>query len=357
MVFIFRLTHSYVRRIGILLFVFGSAAAAGAYGGTATPTGGFSVAESHLIGGEGSWDYAQYDPARQRLFVARVGGVLVIDTRTMKPVGSISAFAGTRTHGIALAPELGLGMTSDGEEKTSTVFNLATLALVRRIALGHAPDGIVYDRFSRKAIAFDGDTAVAFDPSAGKVVAEIALPGSPEAAASDGNGHVYVNISDKDEIATIDTAHWKLENHWQIGGGCKVPTPLAMNAEGTHLFVGCRSGILAVVNVSTHAVVAALPIGKGADTVAYDPKSRLVFVSCWEGTLAIVAAKGGDYRVLQTVSTVKGARTLALDPVGPRIFLPVADLGPLLPQVGDIPSRPAIVPDTFRILTVARRSF
>jgi len=75
---------------------------------------GFRVTQTAKIGGEGSWDYAEYDSARHRLFVARVGGILVLDTDSMKPVGTVPARAGTRTHGVAVASDLGLGMTSDG---------------------------------------------------------------------------------------------------------------------------------------------------------------------------------------------------------------------------------------------------
>jgi hypothetical protein len=320
------------------------------------PAGSFHLSDSHPLGGEGSWDYADYDAIRHRLFVARVGGVLVIDTRTMMPVGSIPALAGTRTHGIALARDLGLGMTSNGDDETSTVFDLTTLAPLRRVVLRHPPDNLIYDPASHAALAFDGDghTAVAFDPITGKVLAEIDLPGSPEAPASDGQGRVYVNLSDKNEIAVIDTRHWRLEGHWDIGGRCEDPTPLSMDSRSMRLFVGCRSGVLAIVDASAHKLITTLPIGKGTDAIAYEPSSHLIFVSCDDGTLTIASAERDNYRLVQTVSTVPGARTLALDPDGPRVFLPVADLGPSLPKVGDNPSRPAIVPRTFRILTVTR---
>lgn len=324
----------------------------------AEPEGGFRLSHSQLIGGEGSWDYADYDSERHRLFVARVGGVLVIDAQSMQPVGSIPARAGTRTHGIALALDLGLGVTSDGEDGTSTVFDLQTLAPARRVTLRHAPDGIVYDPASHAAVGFDGDdhAAVAFDPVTGRLLAEINLPGSPEAAGSDGQGRIYVNLSDKNEVAVLDTQHWKLEDHWSIGGDCEDPTPLGVDTRGKRLFVGCRSGVLAVVDPMAHKLITTLPIGKGADAIAYDPKSHFIFVSCNDGTLTIVSADRDQdrYRVVQTVPTAPGARTLALDANGPRVFLPVADLGPTLPKAGGNPGRPAIIPATFRILTVTR---
>jgi DNA-binding beta-propeller fold protein YncE len=331
-------------------------AASSAFGADDTPAP-FRVSATSQVGGEGGWDYAAYQASNERLYVARVGGVLVLDTRTMKPVGTIPSNAGTRVHGVALAADLGLGFTSDGHDETATVFDSTTLQVVRRINLGHLPDAIIYDPASRKGITFDGDenVAIAFDPIAGKVVAEVKLPGSPEGAVADGRGHVYVNLSDKDEIASLNTHSWTVEQHWPIGGGCSNPTPLAMDTSSDRLFVACRSGVLAVVDASRHVVIATLPSCKGVDGAAVDPKSGLIFVSCNEGTLGVAKAVSSDrYEFIQSVSTAKGARTLALDTKQLRVFLPVAEFGPMLPQTGDAPSRPAIVPETFRILTVSR---
>lgn len=315
----------------------------------------FKVTHSAVIGGEGSWDYAEYDSRRHRLFVARVGGTLVLDADSMKADGTIRAMAGTRTHGVALAEDLGVGMTSNGADQTSTIFDLASLATLRVVSLGIAPDNIIYDPATRHAVAFDGDgnVAVAFDPKSGAIAARIKLPSSPEGPAVNAGGRLYVNLSDAGEIATIDTHTWSLQAHWPIGGGCKDPTPLAMDRLGGRLFSACRNGLLAVLDPETHKLLAELPIGKGADSVAFDPRRHLIFVSCYDGTLTIVrAVTPTHYEVLQTVTTAPAARTLALDTAGPRIFLPVADLGPMLPKVGDVPARPAVIPSTFRILTI-----
>lgn len=263
----------------------------------------FHVASTSKIGGEGSWDYLEYEEATDRLFIARVGGVLVVDAHDMRAVGTVPAFAGTRVHGIALASDLGVGMTSDGHDETATVFDLATLKALRRVPLNHAPDAILYDSVSQKGVAFDGDdnVAVAFDPKTGKVFAEVKLPGSPEAAVSDGDGHVYVNLSDKNEIAAIDTRTWAVDQHWVIGGACEDPTPLALDRTSHRLFSGCRSGVLAVVDPTKKQLVETLPIGKGADSVAYDPGSGLIFVACYDGTLTV--AKGvspSHYEVVDT---------------------------------------------------------
>jgi hypothetical protein len=274
----------------------------------------------------------------------------------MKPVGSIPAFAGTRVFGIALAPELGLGVLSAGSDKAATVFDLHSLNVMRRVPLDHAPDDILLDTVSRTAVAFGGEepVAMAFDPATGAAIADIDLPGSPESPVSDGKGAIYVDLSDTGEIARIDTTTWKVDAHWPIGASCKEPTPMAIDRAQGRVFIGCRSGVLAIVDVANEALLATLPIGAGADTVVFDDRSGLIFVSCNDGSLSIFrATPTGSYALVQTVLTAAGARTMALDPKSLRVFLPVADRGPMLPKVGDIPGRPAIVPETFRILTVA----
>ena len=320
------------------------------------PGGPFHISSVTALGGEGSWDYLQFDPANDRLFVARVGGVLVLDAHSMKPVGTIPALAGTRVHGIALADELGLGMSGNGADKTSTVFDLKSLKTMAEVALPYAADAVTYDRFSHLAIAVGADDPrlMAFDPRTGKLVADLKMPGSPEAGAPDGRGQLYVTLSDTNEIARIDTRTWSVAEHWAVGGGCEEPTPIAMDAAHGRLFVGCRSKVLVVVDPGRRTPVAVVPIGEGVDSLAYDAVRGLVFVSCNDGTLTVIRADGtSGYAVAQTVKTQPGARTMALDPALDRVFLPAADKGPMLPKVGDIPGRPAIVPETFRILTVS----
>jgi len=335
--------------------MFALAPAAGASAEPA-PAAGFHVTSQTKIGGEGSWDYLQYDAASQRLFVTRIGGVLVIDTTDMKPVGTIPALAGARVHGVALAPERGLGVTSNGADQTATVFDLKTLEVLRRVPLAHTADAILWDDASKTAVAFgeDDPVAMAFDPATGKAIAEVQLPGSPESPVADGKGAIYVDLSDSGEIARIDTRTWKVDAHWTIGGDCKTPTPMAMDRRQGRIFIGCRSGVLAVVDVAKKTVVASLPIGAGADSVVFDERTGLIFVSCNAGVLNIFKASPEGYAPVQTVATAASARTMALDANGMRAFLPVADRGPMLPAVGDIPSRPAIVPETFRILTVSQ---
>src|SRR3982074_1602255 len=74
---------------------------------------GYHVAATHLIGGDGSWDYVALDTAGHRIFIARQDRVLVVDRVTGKPLGQISGFK--RAHGIAFDYASHRGFATSGE--------------------------------------------------------------------------------------------------------------------------------------------------------------------------------------------------------------------------------------------------
>ncbi|MBC5821056.1 MAG: hypothetical protein GIX01_03605 [Candidatus Eremiobacteraeota bacterium] len=78
-----------------------------------------------MVGGDGGWDYLTYDPATKRLFISRSTHVMVTDPMSGTVVGDIRDTPGV--HGIALAPDLGKGFTSNGADGSVTVFDLHSL--------------------------------------------------------------------------------------------------------------------------------------------------------------------------------------------------------------------------------------
>ena len=77
------------------------------------------------LGGLGGWDYLTLDSATRRLFISRETRVIVLDVDRGKVVGEIPDTLGV--HGIALAPELGRGFTSNGRSASVTIFDFKTL--------------------------------------------------------------------------------------------------------------------------------------------------------------------------------------------------------------------------------------
>jgi YVTN family beta-propeller protein len=278
--------------------------------------------------------------------------VLVIDVDHGKQIGTIADTAGV--HGIALAPGLGRGFTSNGKAASVTEFDLATLKTVATITgTGKKPDAIVYDRASHHVLTFNGksDSASVIDPATHAVIATIALPGKPEFAVSDGAGHVYVNIEDKSELVQLDTSSNKVLQVWPLAP-CKSPSGLAIDTRHHRLFSVCDNQLMAVTDANDGHQVASVPIGDGPDAVVFDAAASTIYSSNGEsGTITAVHEDGPDhYRVTATIPTRISARTLALDPKLHRLYLSAARLGKTRQANG----RPMIEPDSFGILTVGR---
>jgi DNA-binding beta-propeller fold protein YncE len=144
----------------------------------------FTVTEHWPLAGDGKWDYVTVDPAQHRLYVSRETRVQILDTDGGASVGEISNTLGV--HGIAVAPDLGLGFTSNGKTNSVTVFDLAKLEVLSEIKLSKAgPDAILYAPETKQVLTFNGHSrsASVIDAVTRTEVRTIDLPGSPEFAA------------------------------------------------------------------------------------------------------------------------------------------------------------------------------
>ncbi len=307
------------------------------------------------VGGEGGWDYVAVDSAARRLYVSRATKVLVFDVDTLKSVGEIPKTEGV--HGIALARDLGRGFTSNGRAGTVTVFELATLKVLKEVKVtGENPDAILYDPPTQRVFTFNGRSgnATAVDANAMSVAGTIPLGGKPEFAVSDAKGHLYVNLEDKGELQELDPKELTASKPWPLPG-CEEPTGLAIDVKGGRLFVGCGNRVMDIVSAADGHLLAKVPTGSGTDATAFDPGTGLAFSSNGEGTLTVVAeGPPGAFRVVQNVETARGARTVALDEKTHRLFLPTAKFGPPpSPTAERARPRPPILPDSFEILVVS----
>lgn len=311
----------------------------------------YHLIQKITLGGEGGWDYLTVDADARRLYISRGTHVMVVNADTYKIIGDIPNTAGV--HGIAFAPKLGRGFTSNGQSNTVTIFDLKTLKPIGAAPTGDRPDAILYDPATRRVFTFNGggNSATAIDAQTGKVVGTIPLGGRPEFAASDGKGMVYNNIEDKGEIVAMDAKALTLKRRWPLAPLAS-PSGLVMDTKNRRLFAVCDGQKMAVVNADTGKIVATPAIGDGPDAAAFDPETGLAFSSNGQdGTLTVVREQTPDsYRVVQTVPTQVGARTLALDTKTHRVFLVTATPGPATP--GAPPWRRAYVSGTFTLLVV-----
>ncbi|HLN57034.1 MAG TPA: YncE family protein, partial [Thermoanaerobaculia bacterium] len=279
---------------------------------------------------------------------------VVVDVDAKKIVGEIPDTKGI--HGIALAPALDRGFTSNGASSTVTVFSLSKLEKQGEVkTTGENPDAILYDPASRRVFTFNGrgKNATAIDAAAGTVAGTIPLDGKPEFAAADGRGRIFVNIEDKNQVTVIDSRALRVEASWPLAS-CEEPTGLAMDRQHRRLFAVCHNRTMAVLDADSGRAVASLPIGAGVDAAAFDSVTSLVFASNGDGTLTVVKEDGPDsYRVVQNAATQRSARTMALDEKTHEVFLAAAEFGTPPPATADQPRpRAPMVPGSFAILVL-----
>ncbi|MDE2498515.1 MAG: YncE family protein, partial [Xanthomonadaceae bacterium] len=240
-----------------------------------------------------------------------------------------------------------------------TVFDPATLRVERTVDVGAKdPDGILYDPFSQRVFTFNGDSndASVIDAKTGKLLGHVALPGRPEFAVSDGQGHVFDNIESKNELVEIDPRAMKVTAIWPLKD-CDSPSGLAIDVAHHRLFSVCQNRVMAVTDSSNGKAIASVPIGEGPDAARYDAKRGLVFSSNGRsGTLTVAREETPDrYQVLADVPTQKSARTMALDDASGKVFLSAAEFGARpAPTPAQPHPRPTVKPGSFVVLVVGR---
>jgi DNA-binding beta-propeller fold protein YncE len=287
----------------------------------------YSLIKKIPIPGKGSWDYLTVDDAARRLYVSHGSQVEVLDVDSGEIVGKIENTPGV--HGIAAASELGRGFVSNGQSSTVTIFDLRTLKAIGEVSTGKKPDAIIYDAATSRVFAFNGgsDSSTVIEAADGKVAGTINLGGGPEFAAADGNGYIYDNLEDQSRVLKINSRTLKVEQRWPTAP-CSSPSSMAMDKSNRRLFVGCRNKLMAVMSADTGQVITTLPIGDHVDATAFDPDTGLIFNSNGEGTITLIHEDSPDkYSVVETLNTLPGARTMALDPKTHRLFLSAAEGG------------------------------
>lgn len=278
------------------------------------------------LGGEGRWDYLEVDSDARRLYITRGNHLQVVDLDKGTIVGDILNVSKKNAHGTALAPEQGLGFVSAGGDNSATVFNVKTLETLDRVKTGANPDAIVYDPFSKHVLCMNhsgGDITV-IDPAALKgATVTIPVGGKLEYAVADGAGHVFVCVEDKNEVVKIDTKANRVLARWSIEPG-DGPTGLALDAEKHRLFAGCGNQKMIVLDAQTGKILATPAIGKGVDGVAFEPTLRVaISANGRDGTVSIVKETSpGRFEVVQTVTTLPGARTVAVDTKTHQALMP-----------------------------------
>jgi DNA-binding beta-propeller fold protein YncE len=303
-----------------------------------------------IAGPDGGWDYASFDGARRRVYVAH--GVKVMSIDADSGAANPDFAAGAHLHAVLPIPGTDLILTTNGADNSAKILNAADGKLIASVATGKDPDGAVFDPSSGLAIVVNGDAGMVslVDAKAAKVVDTITVGAGLEFPAVDGKGKLYVNIEETNEIAAIDIASRKVLGRYPMPG-CKGPTGLALTADN-HLISACANGVAKIVDAASGHEIASFTIGARPDAVLLDSGRGFAYIpSAMSGTLAVIALSGpGANTIVDTVPTQRGARTGTVDLKTGKIYLPTAQYG--APVAGQ---KPEPKPGTFQVLVLARQ--
>jgi DNA-binding beta-propeller fold protein YncE len=316
----------------------------------------YRITNTYVLGGDGRWDYITPDPANHRVFIGRQNRVMVVDSVDGRLLGEVPDIDGA--HGVALVDRVGHGFATSGNDGSVVMFDSKSYRVLRRIPAAEDADAILYDSASDRVFTFNGDahSSTVIDPNRGKVIQTIDLGGKPESGASAGDGKVYVNLEEDDQVVEIDARTASVKRRWSTSP-CHQPVAMAIDSAHHRLFSGCRSGVMAVSDIGAGKVVATEPIGSGVDGAGFDPATGDAFASSVDGTLTVIHQDGPDtYTVVQTLHTGEAARNMGLDLTTHKIYVVSADFGPAPSEpTHDNPrKRPPVLPGTFRMMVIER---
>ena len=322
------------------------------------PAGGpYRVLKTAKVGGEGGYDYVSLDVDARRLYIARTGPnprLTVYDLDTLEPVGEVPT---TNAHGAAIDPKSGHGFATS---KPLTMFDTKTMKVIKTIEVMGNPDGHLFDPSSERVYVLShvAPHVTVIDAKDGSVAGTVDIGGMPEQAVSDGKGHLYIDVEDEENIAVVDSKTLMVTGHYDVTGKGGTCAGLALDNKNHILFASCRNPAnMVILNAEDGKVITTLPIGNGSDGAQFNPRTMEAFSSQVDGTLTIVKENSPtSFEVEQTLPTMTGARTSALDTKTGHLILIGAEFGPPTPpaQPGGRGGRGQLLPGSFTILMVGK---
>jgi len=248
----------------------------------------------------------------------------VIDTRTNKLIKAVPDVPGAE--GVIAIPELHRAYTADWYENKVAVIDLVAMKVIAKLPTKDKPDGIAFAAPFHKLYVSDerGHAETVIDVNSNTVIntlifdSETGVPQYDEVIKK-----VYVNLQDQNVLAVIDPANDAVIARWPVAG-CKSNHGMALDSEHHRAFLSCEGNdTLTVFDLDKYAVIAHLPMAKGADVVAFDPGLRRIYVACGSGAISVFQQDDADhYRKLQDFPVQKRVHSLAVDRETHRVYAP-----------------------------------
>jgi DNA-binding beta-propeller fold protein YncE len=301
----------------------------------------YKVIQKAPVGGTGGMDYVTCDTVDRQLLIPRGNRVDIFDADTLKPIATISPT--NRVHGAIVDPVSHHGFCSSNPV---VMWDSQTNKIIKTIDVQGSPDGILFDPFTQHVhiLSHSAPNVTVIDTKDGTVLGTIDLGGPPEQGATDGNGKLYISLEvAPGKVAVVDAKTMKLLNTYSCEDKAGQLAGLVYDPKNKIIFACGRTPANCVaMNADDGKIIAAVPIGSGVDSAAWNPATNEVFVSTGDGKLTIIKETDPKtFEVEQTVPTLQGGKTCAIDTKTGQVYVIAND--PSVPVTG-APAAPATAP-------------
>jgi hypothetical protein len=167
-----------------------------------------------------------------------------------------------------------------------------------------------------------GKALVALDPDSLRILRRIELAGHPESFQIEPSGRrIYVNVPTAGPVAVVDRESGKVESTWPVKDAAR-NFPMALD-EGVHLlFVVTRSpALLIVYDTESGKETARVPACGDGDDLFFDHARDQLYLVCGDGQVEVLRREGGQFKRMERVPTVPGARTGLFVPSMSMLFV------------------------------------
>jgi DNA-binding beta-propeller fold protein YncE len=296
---------------------------------------GYRVLARYKLAGRGKTGNVRVDPEARRLYVAHGDRVDVLNVDTGAQAGSIPA---SGSSDVVLAPEAKHGFISNGASASLTMFDPATLKVLKQIKLNaDNPGALEYDPDAQRVFVATNGGVTAVDSDSGEVTGKVSLEGRLSSLVSNDYGRLYVAAQDKNVVHVVNIDDLKFLGDFPIGNG-QGPSGLALDPSGRRLFVACSNGHLPIVDTDIGFTFQELEIGTGSvnDVFTFNPQGKggwrgAVFAASSDGTLSLIKMNAFiNYSHEGEVKIQPGIGALAFDPKTHHLFLPASNAAEIL---------------------------
>jgi DNA-binding beta-propeller fold protein YncE len=283
-----------------------------------------------LPGGSSRLDYASVDSGRNRLYIAHLGGglVIVFDTKRRRVVKTITA---PGAHGVLAVPALDRVYATATDAHQLLTIDERSNKVIARAPAGTYPDGIAYDPADRRVYVSDesGGAETVFTAS-GHRIASVPLGGEAGNVQYDPvSGRVLADVQTRNVVAVISPKTNRVIRRVALPG-CDHDHGLVVDAPRRLAFVACDGNArLLTLDLGRMKIIGNASIGQSPDVLAFDTSSRRLYVSAESGDVAVFVENGRTLHKLAQAFLAPEAHVVAVDSRTHLVYFPL-QTGPKL---------------------------